>query len=158
MGRDVFATLEDSSALEPEVNIHTLDPPASLKKPKKKRKRVPEPQEMVPPPQNDLQPDAPLTMDQWMIHQRKVDTRFEELALAFQKTKKRLQKQKARAKAQQQEQQITIQQLQESLDRTTSGIKTYIQEKEGEEVVTTTKLFKTLKKYIPDLIKEVKQD
>ena len=157
MGMDVFATLENSSALEPEVNIHTLDPPAPIKKPKK-RKRVQDSQEVVPPPQNDLQPDAPLTMEQWMTHQRKVDSRFEELALAFQKTKKRLQKQKARAKAQQQEQQITIQQLQESLDRTTSGIKTYIQEKEGEEVVTTTKLFKTLKKYIPDLIQEVKQD
>ena len=78
--------------------------------------------------------------------------------LSFQKTKKKLQKQKARAEARQQEQLITIKQLQESLDRTTSGIKSYIQEKEGEEVVTTSKLFKTLKKYIPDLIKEEKQD
>ena len=157
MGRDAFATLEEPSALEPEVNI-TLDPPAPSKKPKKKRKRVPDSQEMIPPPQHDLQPNAPFTMDQWMKHQEKVDSRFEELTLAFEKSEKKRQKQKTRAKARQQEQQITIQQLQDSLERTTSGIKSYIQEKEGEEVVTTTKLFKTLKKYIPDLIQEVKQD
>ena len=54
MGRDVFATLEDSSALEPEVNIHTPDPPA--KKQKKKRK-VPDPLEVFPALQNDLQPE-----------------------------------------------------------------------------------------------------
>ena len=30
LGRNVFATLEDSSGLEPEVNIHTPDPPAPL--------------------------------------------------------------------------------------------------------------------------------
>ena len=54
MGRDAFATLEESSALEPEVNILTLDPPAPSKKPKKKRKRVPDSQEVIPPPQHDL--------------------------------------------------------------------------------------------------------
>ena len=39
MGIDIFATLEDSSAIEPEVNIHTTEPPASpIKKLKRKRR------------------------------------------------------------------------------------------------------------------------
>ena len=93
-----------------------------------------------------------------MKHQEVVDKRFEQLALSFQKTQKKMQRQKTRSKARQEEQLITIRQLQESLDRTKSGINAYIQDKEGEEMITTTKLFKTLKKYIPDLIKEEKQD
>ena len=155
----IFLKLEDSTTIRPEVKLHkrskkALEPPqASPAKKLKKKKKDPVIQEVVPPLQNDLQQGAPLTVEQWMKHQEVVDRRFEQLALSFQKTQKKMQRQKTRSKAWQEEQLITIRQLQESLDRTTSGINAYIQDKEGEEMVTTTKLFKTLKKYIPDLIK-----
>ena len=136
--------------------------PKSPKLPLKKGNKIePVAQVLVeepPPQQNQLQKNAPLTVEQWLQAQEVVDRRFEVLSKSFHKTTKRLQKVKARAKARQDEQQITIQQLQESLARTTSGIEAYIQEKDTEEIVTTAKLFKTLKKYIPDLIKEEKQD
>ena len=149
--------------------LDTPEEPSLLKKPKspkpllKKGKKLLEPRVQAiveePPLQQELlQKDALITVDQWLKAQEVVDRRFEVISKSFHKTTKKLQKVKARAKARQDEHQITIKQLQESLARTTSGIKAYIQEKDTEEIVTTAKLFKTLKKYIPDLIKEEKQD
>ena len=163
MGHDVFKMVEDSTTISPEGkharkkrSKEALEPPqASPTKKLKKKKKDSVIQEVVPPPQIDLQQDAPLTREQWVKHQEAVDKRFDQLTRSFQKKQDKMQK---RSKARQKEQLVTIKQLQESLDRTNSGINAYIQDREGEEMITTTKLFKTLKKYIPDLIKEEKQD
>ena len=166
--------LEDQEALQPKppgkrskkMN-HREEPNSPNKKLKspqppimKKKKKLIEPvvQALNEEPPLHQDGNAALTVDQWLKAQEVHNRRFELLSKSFQKTSKRLQKQKVRAKARQKEQEITIKQLQESLDRTTSGIRSYIQEKEAEDVVTTAKLFKTLKKYIPDLIKEDKHD
>ena len=82
MGINIFDSLENSTPIESEVNTHTPDPPIPPIKKLKKKKKAPVSQEVVTPLQDDLQPGAPLTVDQWMIHQKKVDDRFEQLALS----------------------------------------------------------------------------